>query len=238
MTKLNIAGIEYTVPSLAKGQHRAGSGELCAAEMIAFVAGEEHSDHPECGCPVFCVALRAGNDRIPDDLRDEIMLPLVWEGLGSRSTRDIEVRRGFVAADWAVRRLVPFALRAVGMLEQATALERLGPIVDRETAFKGRDAAACVRTAADAVSAAYAAEDAAEDAAYAAAYAAEDAAYAAASAAASAAVSAAAYTARPGQRQAWLLYQQMMRAMLAVGERQEVDVAAVQKRAEKLRLLA
>jgi hypothetical protein len=154
---------------LDSGSHGAFEEGHCAMELVAWLAGQPHTDSPPCACPVVAKATMRLNDRIGDTaLRTELLRPLLPRIVGSRASREVMVRRGYVAADMAVRVFAPLALEARGRLDLAKALRECAPIVDRGTARAGERAA---RPAA------------ADDAAYAAAYAAYAAAYAAAAAA-------------------------------------------------------
>jgi hypothetical protein len=154
---------------LKSGLHAADSGDMCLLEAVAYVAGEPWSDHPQCVCPVIAAFGRNWNDGLPDDkTRTRILAPLIPRLIGTRSTADIQDRRAFMAADWAIRTYTPIWLRAAGLDDQAASLESL-PTLD--------SVAACEHS--------HTASDAAGDAAGAAAWAA---AWAAARAAAGAAL--------------------------------------------------
>jgi hypothetical protein len=185
---------------LKSGSHDSPEAGMCAMEAVAWLAGEPHSDHPACACPVVSAAVRRLNDSITDDAtRTELLRPLLPRLVGSRASREVMVRRGFVAADFAVRVFAPMALEARGKPYLAASLRGCAPIVDRDTLWAGRSAAANAANAAAAyaakaanAAAAYAAKaanaaNAAANAANAAAAAAYAAAYAAAAAAADAA---------------------------------------------------
>src|ERR1700680_1196735 len=43
---------------LASGSHGDRSHGLCAMEVVAWLAGEKHSDHPECASPVIAAFIR------------------------------------------------------------------------------------------------------------------------------------------------------------------------------------
>jgi hypothetical protein len=188
---------------------------VCAMELVAYIADEPFSDHPECVCPVLGAFVRAWNDGLPNDERDAILKPILPRLIGSRGSNALEERRALMAANWLVRVHTPAWLRLAKLDAHADALSALpeitafaqvpsirGPI---EAARRDADAAwdaawAAVRAAAwDAAWAAVraaawdAARAAAWDAAWAAARAAAwDAAWAAAWDAAWAAVRAAA----------------------------------------------
>ena len=152
---------------LGKGAHQAGGGEGCLMEMVSFLAGEKWSDSPICASPVIAAYGRALNDRLPDELRPHLT-PYIPRLIGTRASREVEIRRGYVAADVAVRVFAPRALRARGLVVEAVRLESLEQIVDTATAERARAAAYAAFAAAYAAAhAAYAAADAAHAAAYA-----------------------------------------------------------------------
>jgi hypothetical protein len=170
---------------LKNGSHTSIAKGVCAMEAVAWLAGEEHSDRPQCACPVIASFVRGLNDRMPDDAtRTKYLRPVLKSIVGTRSTREIEIKRAYIAADFGCREAAPMALDARGRKEDAAKLRSLDPIVDKASA-KRAQAAAYAAFAAYAASAAYAAASA-DSADSAAAYAA-DCADCAASAAASAA---------------------------------------------------
>ena len=177
--------------TLRHGAHQRYEDGACVMETVAHIAGEPHSDRPACACPVVSSFARSLNDRIPDDpTRTRLLLPLVLDIAGSKSTLEVEIRRGYVAADFAVRVFAPIALEARGRKDLADRLRAVAPIVDRDSAKAAKTetdaaykiaAAAAADTAAAAAYAAAAYADTAAAAAYA-AYAAADTAAAAADA--------------------------------------------------------
>jgi hypothetical protein len=165
---------------LRKGAHDTREMGLCVMEAVAWVAGEEHTDMPKCASPVISKFCQALNDRGDDAVRERLKsyIPKI---IGTVSP-DLDEKRAFIAADFAVRVFAPIALRRVELREDAERLEQLPRIIDRASAH---DAAASA-SAASAYATAYAAASAAYAAAYAAASASASYAYAAAYAAASA----------------------------------------------------
>jgi hypothetical protein len=158
---------------LKGGSHNSRRAGMCAMEAVAWLADEDHSDRPECVCPVIGAAVRNANDRMrSDDERNRWLRPLLPKLIGTRGDRAALLRRGFLAADWAVRVAAPIALRARGLTEQADSLAGLPEIVDGASAASARDVARAAASAAAASAAAsasaYDAADAAADAAYAA----------------------------------------------------------------------
>ena len=176
--------------TLGHGSHKTFEEGACAMEAVAWLAGEEHSDAPQCACPVIARAMIRLNDRISDaKLRTELLIPLLPRLIGSRASREVMIKRGFVAADMAVRVFLPMALDARGLKAEAARWRDSEEVKDRSSAMKARDGIRAEKYAyayaayADADAAAAYAADAADAYAADATYATYAAAYAAAAAA-------------------------------------------------------
>ena len=164
------------LPPLSEGEHASLDTGACVMEAVAYVAGENWTDHPTCACPVLGAFLRTWNDDLPEADRDRLLRPLVRRLVGSRSTPEVEARRSWLAMDWLVRTNAPTWLRLVpALVPHAAALTDLPPIVDAQTAaahqstFNAADVAAAAGAAAGAaarVAAVDAAGAAAVDAAW------------------------------------------------------------------------
>lgn len=127
---------------LKHGSHTDRSNGLCAMEVVAWAAGEPHSDRPICACPVIGAMVRQLNDFIDDDgLRTRLLRPVLLQLVGSVASRPITIRRGFIAADFAVRVVAPIGLEAAGLKGEAAKLRALPEIVDERTARAARAAA-------------------------------------------------------------------------------------------------
>ena len=114
--------------SLQQGKHEPDS-TFCVMEAVAFVAGEPWSDHPECACPIISSFLRSWNDSLPSDAeRDRLLKPLIPKLVNTRRTKEIELSRGLMAADWLIRIHTPAWLRLAGLTKQAESLEQLPEI--------------------------------------------------------------------------------------------------------------
>ncbi|MFN0092876.1 MAG: hypothetical protein ACKVWR_21790 [Acidimicrobiales bacterium] len=158
----------------------------CAMEAVAYMAGEEWTDHPRCACPVIAAFIRKWNDDLEDRDRDRLLVPLLTRLIGSRSIREVQTRRAWMASDWLVGENAAAWLDLAGIDHGLRALPPLTAdtvAVAMPALTEARQRAAAARAAAGA-----AARDAAWDAAgYAAGAAAGYAARAAAGAAAGAA---------------------------------------------------
>ncbi len=93
---------------LSYGAHPDRDG-MCVMEAVAWVAGEEWSDAPECASPVIAAFMQEWNDRVWSGGRQSLkrwVVPLV----GSRGDDLVEQRRGWMVLDWLVRELTPAVL--------------------------------------------------------------------------------------------------------------------------------
>jgi hypothetical protein len=186
--------------TLAKGGHNSREEGVCAMEAVAWIAGEPHSDSPQCASPAIAAFMRSWNDSLPDGDRDRLLKPYLAKLIGSRGTAAAEERRGWLAMDWLIRTFAPAWLSLVHDLSpHAEALRNLPEIANSAAVALAKDPIAAAYSAAD--SAAYsaarsAAYSAADSAAYSAARsAAYSAAYSAARSAADSAADSAAYSA-------------------------------------------
>jgi hypothetical protein len=130
---------------LERGDHPEGDG-VCLLEAVAREAKEPHSDNPQCVCPVIAAYGRILNDIMPDGQRQRL-IPFIPRLLASRSTRAVEQKRAYLAADYAVRLFTPLALDVHGLKKEAAALRALTPITDKETAEAAAETAEAVAPA-------------------------------------------------------------------------------------------
>lgn len=92
--------------TLAPGQHaERDPSAICLLEAAAWFAGEEHSDHPRCVCPVLAAVGRSVNDHLPPSHLDGLvwLVPRMVGTAGDGRTG----WRTFLAADWLVRTWLP-----------------------------------------------------------------------------------------------------------------------------------
>ena len=159
----NMTIVDLSTITLARGMHDTPGDGMCLLEAAAYLAGEPFSDHPQCVCPVLAAFGRSWNDSLDDQTRNRLLKPFLPRLLNTRSTPDVQDRRAFMAADWAVRTYTPAWLRLAGLNDHADALADL-PELTSVQAF--RDARAVTQASRMAAAAAWAAaRDAAWDAA-------------------------------------------------------------------------
>lgn len=142
MTELDTTRLDKVQKlKLKRGSHDPPNGafEACVMEAVAYVAGEEWSDHPKCACPVISAFLRAWNDDLPDDdTRTRLLLPLVPKLAGSVSS--IELKRSRMVIDWLARVFAPAWLELAGLSEHAETLRTLPELVDDDSAVAAQPA--------------------------------------------------------------------------------------------------
>ena len=151
---------------LEDGAHSKREDGVCLMEAVAWFAGERHSDKPKCACPVLSAYGRTLNDRMLEVERNRFLKQLIPLLVGTRSTPVVELARAEYLIRETTRRILPIAMDAVGLREEA---KRLRALPDDLRPYA--DAAAyTARAAARAAEAAYAAHAAARaaEAAYAA----------------------------------------------------------------------
>lgn len=136
------------ITSLAVGSHASPADGLCLMEAVAYVAGEPHSEHPECACPVISIFLRVWNDALPDNMRSQLLIPLIPEIIGTKASLEVELRRKMMALDWAVRSHLPPWLWLAGLRDMADKIGRLSVITSLEELNRASDLLKAADTAA------------------------------------------------------------------------------------------
>ena len=122
---------EYT---LHEGKHDSFDQGHCLMEVVAHLAGEEHSDAPQCACPVLSAFGRRFNDLFKDDESRTRCLAKAASLLVNSKDEGQEAKRAFLLADLAARRWAPVGLEKGGRKDEAQKLRELSPIVDRDSA--------------------------------------------------------------------------------------------------------
>ncbi len=164
--------------------------DVCVMQAVSWLAGNaDITDSPPCASRVIGrYAIRLNDSWLFKNHRD-LLKPYAPRIVGTRASTETEVRRGRIAADYAIRVFAPIRLRSLGREAWAKELESLGQITNKESAVIAGDTARKIQAYTAADSAAYAAA-AATATAYTTAY---TAAYATVYAAANAAANAATY---------------------------------------------
>jgi hypothetical protein len=93
----------HQVVKLGRGAHSTPAHGACVMELVSMLAGEPFSDRPRCASPVITGFLRAYNDLLDDDRRQDLR-PYAAAVVGTRGDRATEVARGRRCLEWADER--------------------------------------------------------------------------------------------------------------------------------------
>jgi hypothetical protein len=117
----------YQTVKLSKGKHISPEDGACVMELASMLAGEPFSDHPACACPVIGSFLRAYNDSLDDDRRQDLYA-FASKIVGSRSSGAVQRARAERLAQWETelrrrrwaRRMLPERVRDIGLRRRHT----------------------------------------------------------------------------------------------------------------------
>ena len=84
---------------LARGTHSHPADGVCVMELASMLAREPFSDHPACVCPVIGAVLRAYNDNVGDQRRQELYR-FAALAVGTRGSRAVLERRIQLCREW------------------------------------------------------------------------------------------------------------------------------------------
>lgn len=122
---------------LSVGVHDTRERGMCAMEAVAWLAGEPHSDHPQCTCLVLGAFIRSLNDSLGDEDRDRLLKPLLRNLINTKSSAYVAMKRAYLALDWFIRVNAPEWIALCADLEfHSHMLRRLPVIVNTDTAIE------------------------------------------------------------------------------------------------------
>jgi hypothetical protein len=107
---------------LSRGKHASPDEGACVMELASMLAGEPFSDHPVCVCPVIGSFLRAYNDTIDGERRQDLY-EYAARVVGSRAPKDVQDARARRVADWSLS-LIPHRWARFFLAQRLTALGR------------------------------------------------------------------------------------------------------------------
>ena len=132
--------------TLRRGHSDNPAQGACAMDAVNWLVHGKHGDTPKCACPVIGAYVIAGNDAMPDDVRQKL-LPYLHRIAGSRS-KNHQWARARALALGAVRVVAPMALDAAGLSEHAAFLRSLPDDVPLDAAgIAAREATTAAREA-------------------------------------------------------------------------------------------
>ncbi len=110
---------------LMRGCHKSRDEGMCIMEAAAYIAGEEHSDQPACVSTAIADVLRTLNDGLSNDqLRTDLLMPLLPKILNTAATPYVESKRSYMAF------CVPAWLDTIGLHAEANSIRSVNTITN------------------------------------------------------------------------------------------------------------
>ena len=119
--------IDFDNVVLEKGSHADVSKGVCAMELVSWLAGEPHSDHPVCVSPVISAFVIRLNDAW-DDVTRQKLKPYLKRMIGTANAASDPLRT-WMALDWFCREYCPAWLDLAGIKDEAARIRALPPIL-------------------------------------------------------------------------------------------------------------
>jgi hypothetical protein len=94
-----MSATSHQTVRLSRGRHQGHEQGACVMELASMLAGEPFSDHPRTACPVIGAFLRAYNDGLPDDRRQDLY-SYAAKVVGTASTRKVRRARARLCLEW------------------------------------------------------------------------------------------------------------------------------------------
>jgi hypothetical protein len=129
--------VSHQTIKLSRGKHQSPDQGACVMELASMLAGEPFSDQPASVCPVIGSFLRAYNDSIDDERRQDLYR-YAAKVVGSRTSDDVQQARVERLTSWGLTlqqrrwtRMLPRRLRSLAWMPE---LDVIGPQVVRAIA--------------------------------------------------------------------------------------------------------
>ena len=125
-----MSTVDLATVTLTSGAHDSRDSGVCFMELVAWMAGEPHSDNPSCSCPVLAAFLRSWNDSLDDSTRQRLKFyaPRVI-GTNDGKTE----ARAWMCVDWLIREYTPSWLDLATLTSEADVLRSLPVISGPQT---------------------------------------------------------------------------------------------------------
>ena len=94
-----MSATSHQTVRLSRGRHQGPEQGACVMELASMLAGEPFSDHPRSACPVIGAFLRAYNDGLPDDRRQDLYA-YAAKVVGTASGRKVRRARARLCLEW------------------------------------------------------------------------------------------------------------------------------------------
>jgi hypothetical protein len=97
-----MSPVTYQTIKLGKGKHSSPDDGACVMELASMLAGESFTDHPSSVCPVIGSFLRAYNDSVDDERRQDLY-EYASRVVGSRTSADVQRARAEHLTAWTLQ---------------------------------------------------------------------------------------------------------------------------------------
>ena len=94
-----MSSTNFQTVRLARGRHQSPDQGACVMELASMLASEPFTDHPRSVCPVVGAFLRAYNDGLPDDRRQDLYA-YAAKVVGTASGRRVRRARARHCLNW------------------------------------------------------------------------------------------------------------------------------------------
>src|SRR5262249_24071144 len=135
--KALMGPVSHQSIKLSRGKHQSPGQGACVMELASMLAGEPFSDQPASVCPVIGSFVRAYNDSIDDERRQDLY-QYAAKVVGSRAGEEVQRARVQRLTAWGLAlqqrrwtRLLPRRLRSLAWMPE---LDVIGPQVVRAIA--------------------------------------------------------------------------------------------------------
>ena len=128
-----MADLDLDSLVLEAGRHSRAEVGMSVLEAVTVVSNEKFSDSPRTVSKVIEAFLRAWNDALEDEQRQDLK-PYIQKVINSVLTDDVEEHRAWQATDWLVRVQATTWLKAAGLDELAEAIASSQPLWGPEEA--------------------------------------------------------------------------------------------------------
>jgi hypothetical protein len=95
-----MSSVTHQTVKLSKGRHNSPEEGACVMELASMLAGEPFSDHPASVSPVIGSCMRAYNDWIDDESRQDLYR-YAANGVGTRAADQVERARAERVSEWS-----------------------------------------------------------------------------------------------------------------------------------------
>jgi hypothetical protein len=96
-----MPSINYQTIKLSRGKHKSPDDGACVMELASMLSGESFTDRPSAVCPVIGSFLRAYNDSLDNERRQDLYR-YAAKIVGTRASTAVQRARADRLATWAV----------------------------------------------------------------------------------------------------------------------------------------